>query len=223
MPTPPSSSTPPSAQPEPPWTLKQLTAQVALALSEADVDQHSGRVRDIPNARTIRYYGTLGLVDKPSAFRGRTALYTRRHLLQLVAIKRLQAQGTSLDAIQAQLTGATDAELTQLAKLPEAPPARAAPAPSREGPSRRLSDFWGHAPAPVAPVEQPPPPAPAAQPPPQPEPTGLESLLQGVPLSPELTLLLHRTQRPLEPADLEAIQAAAAPLLALLKARHLLP
>ena len=73
------------------WTIDELGSRVALALSVDYDGQASGRVRDVPDRRTIRYYTTLGLIDRP-ALRGRTALYGRRHLLQLVAIKRLQAQ-----------------------------------------------------------------------------------------------------------------------------------
>src|SRR5690348_15034744 len=71
-------------------TLDELSARVALALADHYEGQASARVRDVPDVRTIRYYTTLGLIDRPAALRGRTALYGRRHLLQLVAIKRLQ-------------------------------------------------------------------------------------------------------------------------------------
>ena len=76
----------------------------------------SGRVRDVPDLRTIRYYTTLGLLDRPAAMRGRTALYGARHLLQLVAIKRLQARGLSLAAVQERVVGLSDAALRRLAE-----------------------------------------------------------------------------------------------------------
>src|ERR671932_10436 len=90
------------------WTLDELCAQVALALAADYAGQASGRVREVPDRRTIRYYTTLGLVDRPAAVRGRTALYGRRHLLQLVAIKRLQAEGRSLADVQVELAAAGD-------------------------------------------------------------------------------------------------------------------
>ena len=74
----------------------------------------SGRVRDVPDLRTIRYYTTLGLLDRPAAMRGRTALYGSRHLLQLAAIKRLQARGLSLAAVQERVVGISDASLRRL-------------------------------------------------------------------------------------------------------------
>ena len=78
------------------WTIDELGERVAEALGGPGYDGvPSGRVRDVPDLRTIRYYTTLGLLDRPAAMRGRTALYGPRHLLQLVAIKRLQARGLS--------------------------------------------------------------------------------------------------------------------------------
>src|SRR5207253_11468625 len=99
-------------------TLDELSAAVSRALAVGYAGSANGRVRDVPDRRTIRYYTTLGLIDRPAAMRGRTALYGRRHLLQLVAIKRLQANGLSLAEVQARLVGLTDAALRQSAKLP---------------------------------------------------------------------------------------------------------
>jgi DNA-binding transcriptional MerR regulator len=181
-----------------PWTLDALTSQAALALAVDYAGAPNGRVRDVPDPRTVRYYTTLGLLDRPGDFRGRTALYGRRHLLQLVAIKRLQAQGLTLQQVQERLLGATDRDLETVARLPadieipeESPPARPAPA-------AREPAFWKT--TPVAP-----------EPP---------RLPQGVPLADDVLLLLTPV-RPTEPADVEAIRAAAAPLLKLLAQRRL--
>ena len=70
------------------WTLGELVGRVAEAIGAADVRAPNGRVTEVPDGRVIRWYATIGLVDRPSGFRGRTALYGARHLLQLVAIKR---------------------------------------------------------------------------------------------------------------------------------------
>ena len=67
------------------WTIEELGERIAEALGGQGYDGvPSGRVRDVPDLRTIRYYTTLGLLDRPAAMRGRTALYGSRHLLQLV-------------------------------------------------------------------------------------------------------------------------------------------
>src|SRR5437868_8074220 len=105
------------ARRDPLWTLDELSARLCLALAVAAPGAPNGRVRELPDRRTIRYYTTLGLIDRPAVLRGRTALYGRRHLLQLVAIKRLQARGVALAELQQQLLGVTDAHLTRLAQI----------------------------------------------------------------------------------------------------------
>lgn len=176
------------------WTLDELTAQVALALSVGYEGQTSGRVREVPDIRTIRYYTTLGLLDRAAAMRGRTALYGPRHLLQLVAIKRLQAEGLSLSEIQRRLLGISDDALRRIARLPQPPEEENAPSE----PSTTRGEFWKSSPAPaVAPT------------------------LVGVPLAPGVTLLLS-AGRPVDEQDLEALRSAAAPLLKCLTARRLL-
>src|SRR5213593_14744 len=99
------------------WTLEQLSDRVADLLAEDYNGQQSGRVRELPNGRTIRWYTTIGLVDRPLATRGRVALYGERHALQLAAIKKLQAQGLTLAEVQEQLLGVTDAKLAELAEV----------------------------------------------------------------------------------------------------------
>ena len=89
-----------------------------MALAVDYHGQPSGRVRAVPDRRAIRWYTTIGLIDRPVAHRGRTALYGPRHLLQLVAVKRLQARGLPLVAIQQELAGATDNQLARVARLP---------------------------------------------------------------------------------------------------------
>src|SRR3954471_21118898 len=101
------------------WTIDELASQVARALAVDYDGQTSGRVSVVPNHRTIRYYTTLGLLDRPAEMRGRTALYGRRHLWQLVAIKRLQGHGLTLAEIQQRLLGLPDEALRELAQVPE--------------------------------------------------------------------------------------------------------
>src|ERR671926_828106 len=102
------------------WTLDELVDRVGRALAAKYPGAPNGRVREVPDRRAIRWYTTIGLVDRPAAMRGRTALYGPRHLLQLVAIKRRQAQGRSLAEIQAELVGASDATLRGVAAVSQA-------------------------------------------------------------------------------------------------------
>ncbi|MEV5746198.1 MerR family transcriptional regulator [Actinoallomurus sp. NPDC052308] len=138
-----------------PWTLSELTTKAAAALADGRSPRPSGRGRDLPNERTIRWYVTIGLVDPPLSRRGRVAVYGPRHLLQLVAIKRRQSEGHSLADIQAELTGATDATLHRIARLD---PTADHPADSRAAASTS-------APRTPIPGSGPPAPNPGAQPP----------------------------------------------------------
>jgi len=99
--------------------MDELVERVSAALAAEYSGAPNGRVRDLPDRRAIRWYTTTGLVDRPLGMRGRTALYGRRHLLQLVAVKRRQAQGHTLAAIQAELHGASDAVLAEVARVPD--------------------------------------------------------------------------------------------------------
>lgn len=80
----------------------------------AQLDVQDLRVQPLPDARTIRFYQTTGLLDRPERYDGRVARYGVRHLLQLVAIRVLQAQGLSLSQVQSAFSGITDSELQQI-------------------------------------------------------------------------------------------------------------
>ena len=104
-----------------PWTIAELAERAADTLTAVPPTVRSRRIREAPNERLIRWYATVGLVDPPLSRRGRIALYGRRHLLQLVAIKRRQAEGRSLAEIQAELAGAADKQLEAIAQVAARP------------------------------------------------------------------------------------------------------
>jgi DNA-binding transcriptional MerR regulator len=207
------------------WTLAELAERAARALAEAGVRAGNGRVTEVPDPRLIRWYTTIGLLDRPTIGPGRVARYGQRHLLQLVAVKRLQAQGLPLARIQQRLAGATDEQLRAVAGLPAAQSPGAA------------DRFWAARPAPARSPSPGPASAPASSGPPSgaspdrgesPDSasgparvdTGDDTVprVYGVRLG-ALTLLL-----PAEPApdDLSDIATAARPLLDLLADRGLL-
>jgi DNA-binding transcriptional MerR regulator len=97
------------------FTLSELAAEASQLLAARGLlgAQSDGRVSPAPDARTVRYDTTRGLLDPP-AIRDRQAAYGRRHLLQLAAVKALQAAGLTLGAIQERLYGRSDAELEAL-------------------------------------------------------------------------------------------------------------
>lgn len=176
------------------WRIDELAERAASVLDGTGAPAASGRVTPVPDRRMLRYYTTLGLLDRPEV-RGRVAYYGRRHLLQVVAIKRLQAGGASLAQVQEALAGATTSTLERIADLPPEP---AAP-PARQ--------FWRAAPAAPAPADGPPgPPA---------------VVLGAVRLAPGVTLVLDNAGA-LDPHQAGEIRAAAAGLLDHLHAAGLL-
>ncbi|MCA9034297.1 MAG: MerR family transcriptional regulator [Planctomycetaceae bacterium] len=101
------------------FQISELRTLIARALQFIDyTPAESARVRAVPDTRTIRYYTTLGLISPPSELRGRTAFYEEMHVLQVVAIKRLQAQNLTLSDIQNQLAGLPASKLNTIAGLP---------------------------------------------------------------------------------------------------------
>jgi hypothetical protein len=207
-----------------PWTLDQLAEQVESALAVGYGGPANGRVRGVPDRRAIRWYTTIGLVDRPLAMRGRTALYGERHLLQLVAIKRRQAEGRSLAEIQAELTGATDMVLRLIAQLP---PGTGAPAGATPAP--RTDRFWSTVPIRVDPMDVHSPPASSRTPPaptlPLPAPPSAEpaAVSSAVLLPGGVTLVLPPGGAAPDPDQLRDIRAAATPLLSELLRLGLVP
>ena len=96
-------------------TLDELANEVQDMLRKRGIleAQADGRISPAPDPRTVRYYTTLGLLDRPEIM-AREARYGRRHVLQLCAIKSLQAAGLPLAEIQARLYGRSDSELEAL-------------------------------------------------------------------------------------------------------------
>jgi len=181
------------------WTLPELVDQVAERLAALPAPKN-GQVRAVPDDRTIRYYGTIGLLDRPAATRGRTALYGSRHLAQVVAIKRLQSTGKSLGEIQELWPTLDDATLARMSGVTL--PAAVKRAARKE--------FWKAAPALMAE-------------PPRNIPAPVELRVQ---LAPNVTLTIavdDSTALALSQADVRALRAAAAPLVTELANRRLTP
>jgi len=72
------------------------------------------KVTDLPTERTIRYYMSRGLVDRPAGRKGTSALFSYRHLLQVLAVKNLQSQYLPLRRIRSLLRDKTNRELERL-------------------------------------------------------------------------------------------------------------
>jgi DNA-binding transcriptional MerR regulator len=121
--------------------LEDLSRRVADELAERQLlgAAADARVSAAPDARTVRYYTTLGLLDRPR-IESRQARYGERHLLQLLAIKALQAFDLPLAEIQQRLYARSDAELRALidALAAEAKAQRKAPAGVSSVPLREV-------------------------------------------------------------------------------------
>lgn len=99
----------PAAQPDPlstlreyralaPWGLRDLTALAAGILDASGVIPVNAAARAQPSERTIRFYIARGLVSPPEG-RGTAAVYSYRHLLQVLAIKLRQMEGATLETM----------------------------------------------------------------------------------------------------------------------------
>ena len=97
--------------------LRNLLAAFHRILPTLQLAELSSRIREIPDERTLRFYTTAGLLAPPLFFDGRRALYGRFHLLQLLAVKRLQSQGQPLRNIQALVQNASPARLAAIANV----------------------------------------------------------------------------------------------------------
>ena len=119
-------------------SLSELVEAAGRLLLRLVPPPSDGRVAELPDARTVRYYQTIGLIDKPLRYEGRSAVYAYKHLLQILAVKRLQAHGLTLAQIQRTLAGATASQLeSALSQELEGPDEPGAP---RAGPARRLRE-----------------------------------------------------------------------------------
>ncbi len=157
----------------------------------------------MPDERTVRYYGTLGLLDRPLAMRGRTALYGKKHAAQVIAIKRLQTMDRSLNEIRQMWHRLDEPTLTRMSGIALDEPA----APAAGG------EFWKRAPVASAP------------PPPEVRAKANGAVEVRIELAPHVVLSLSVVDESvtISPADVRAIRDAVAPLVAALASRRLTP
>lgn len=210
---------------EPTWTLGELTREVAARIGSLPAPRN-GQVRAVPDERTIRYYGTLGLLDRPVAMRGRTALYGKTHLAQVIAIKRLQHTGRSLADIQELWPTVDHALLARISGVI---------LPAEPGPPRPARPFFWKK-QPETSVVRTEPESPSSE---EVDEVAMAAMLArsepaaampgtgvrlAIELAPDLSLTLSITDGvTLSPADVRAIRVAAAPLIAELAQRGLTP
>jgi len=89
-----------------PWGLRDLAALAAGILDASGVVPVNAAARARPSERTIRFYVARGLVSPPDG-RGTAAVYSYRHLLQVLAIKLRQMEGATLESMTREFAGLT--------------------------------------------------------------------------------------------------------------------
>lgn len=102
------------AQQQPEMVLDRFVEVTNDLLPQFLPDQSSGnRGQEPVNPRLVRYYTTQGWLDKPLK-QGREARYTYRHLLQLLVLRRLLAEGYSASSIGSLIGGQADQALEDI-------------------------------------------------------------------------------------------------------------
>jgi len=83
-------------------------------LAEMGLEQARGTVTSVPDERTIRYYMTEGLIQTPGEKQGTASLFGYLNLLQLLTVKKLQAEHLPIRKIRELVAGKSEQELEML-------------------------------------------------------------------------------------------------------------
>lgn len=135
-------------------------------LAEMGLEQERGTVTSVPDERTIRYYMAEGLIQTPGERQGTASVFGYLNLLQLLTVKKLQAEHLPIRKIRELVAGKSEQELeimlgvrgtggrkteakqyleTLLASAPSRPPSQpmdAAPAPATPLQAGAQSHSW---------------------------------------------------------------------------------
>lgn len=102
------------AQSDSHWSLEDFVQIVNTLLPQYLPTQKAhSRVREAISPRLVRHYTSLGAMDEPLK-EGRYAAYTYRHLLQLLVVRQLMAQGYGASAIDTLVVSHSNEELEAL-------------------------------------------------------------------------------------------------------------
>jgi len=83
-------------------------------LSQLDLEQERGTVTSVPDERTIRYYLAEGLIQSPGEKQGTASVFGYQNLLQLIAVKKLQAEHFPIRKIRELVADKSEQELETL-------------------------------------------------------------------------------------------------------------
>lgn len=83
-------------------------------VAELQLEQQRGTVTSVPDERTIRYYLAEGLIQTPEERQGTASVFSYRNLLQLLTVKKLQAEHLPIRKIRELVAGKSEQELETL-------------------------------------------------------------------------------------------------------------
>jgi len=83
-------------------------------VSELQLEQQRGTVTSVPDERTIRYYLAEGLIQTPEERQGTASVFNYLNLLQLLTVKKLQAEHLPIRKIRELVAGKSEQELETL-------------------------------------------------------------------------------------------------------------
>jgi DNA-binding transcriptional MerR regulator len=92
----------------------ELAIEAAKILAESGLAQERGTVSEVPDERTIRYYLTEGLISPAENKQGTASVFSYRHLLELLVVKKLQSEHLPIRKIRSLVDGRTEGELERL-------------------------------------------------------------------------------------------------------------
>ncbi len=94
--------------------VKELAEAAERFLREAGPVYKKSTVAEYPNERTVRYYMSSGLLTSASEKRGLRSVFGYEHLLKLLTIKKLQADGLPISVIKELISDKTIEDLEKL-------------------------------------------------------------------------------------------------------------
>ena len=99
--------------------LPEFATVCERVVGDLELEQHRGSVTIVPDERTIRYYISEGLVQASEEKQGTASVFGYVSLLQLVVVKKLQADHLPIRKIRDLVAGKSEQELETLLGIGE--------------------------------------------------------------------------------------------------------
>ena len=94
--------------------LPEFATVCERVMADLDLEQQRGTVTVVPDERTIRYYIAEGLIQSLDEKQGTASVFSYLSLLQLVVVKKLQAEHFPIRKIRELVAGKNEQELETL-------------------------------------------------------------------------------------------------------------